>query len=422
MNSEYSPLSEVADVVDSLHKTPSYTGQGFPMVRVTDVKYGELLLEGTQKVDEQTYMEFSRRYMPKWGDIIITRVGTYGVTARVVDTEFCLGQNTAAIIPRTINSRYLYVALNSSQLRSQIESSVVGSTQKTLSLKCINALQIPRLGEFAETKIAELMGALDDRIALLRETNATLEAIVQALFKSWFVDFDPVHARARGEEPAGLAPEVAALFPDSFEESELGKVPKGWCYSTVEQSFILTMGQSPPGNTYNDTREGLPFYQGRTDFGFRFPTQRVFCTKPTRLAQTRDTLVSVRAPVGDVNMALEACALGRGVAGVRHPEGHQSFVFYSIRGLKSHFELYDGEGTVFGSINKKDFQALPVVLPTALVLQAFESSVAPLDAQIESNELRLRTLADLRDTLLPRLISGQLRLPEAEAMVREVQE
>lgn len=422
MNSEYSLLSEVADVVDSLHKTPSYTGQGFPMVRVTDVKYGELLLEGTQKVDEQTYMEFSRRYMPKWGDIIITRVGTYGVTARVVDTEFCLGQNTAAIIPRTINSRYLYVALNSSQLRSQIESSVVGSTQKTLSLKCINALQIPRLGEFAETKIAELMGALDDRIALLRETNATLEAIVQALFKSWFVDFDPVHARARGEEPAGLAPEVAALFPDSFEESELGKVPKGWCYSTVEQSFILTMGQSPPGNTYNDTGEGLPFYQGRTDFGFRFPTQRVFCTKPTRLAQTRDTLVSVRAPVGDVNMALEACALGRGVAGVRHPEGHQSFVFYSIRGLKSHFELYDGEGTVFGSINKKDFQALPVVLPTALVLQAFESSMAPLDSQVESNELRLRTLADLRDTLLPRLISGQLRLPEAEAMVREVQE
>jgi len=422
MNSEYSLLSEVADVVDSLHKTPSYTGQGFPMVRVTDVKYGELLLEGTQKVDEQTYMEFSRRYMPKWGDIIITRVGTYGVTARVVDTEFCLGQNTAAIIPRTINSRYLYVALNSSQLRSQIESSVVGSTQKTLSLKCINGLQIPRLGEFAETKIAELMGALDDRIALLRETNATLEAIVQALFKSWFVDFDPVHARARGEEPAGLAPEVAALFPDSFEESELGKVPKGWCYSTVEQSFILTMGQSPPGNTYNDTGEGLPFYQGRTDFGFRFPTQRVFCTKPTRLAQTRDTLVSVRAPVGDVNMALEACALGRGVAGVRHPEGHQSFVFYSIRGLKSHFELYDGEGTVFGSINKKDFQALPVVLPTALVLQAFESLATPLDAQVESNELRLRTLADLRDTLLPRLISGQLRLPEAEAMVREVQE
>ncbi|MNJ36940.1 hypothetical protein D3C77_317450 [compost metagenome] len=121
-------------------------------------------------------------------------------------------------------------------------------------------------------------------------------------------------------------------------------------------------------------------------------------------------------------MALEACALGRGVAGVRHPEGHQSFVFYSIRGLKSHFELYDGEGTVFGSINKKDFQALPVVLPTALVLQAFESSAAPLDSQVESNELRLRTLADLRDTLLPRLISGQLRLPEAEAMVREVQE
>lgn len=297
-----------------------------------------------------------------------------------------------------------------------------GTSNPSLSRDVFGAQLLPLPSLAKQKEIVDVLAAYDDRIALLRETNTTLEAIAQALFKSWFVDFDPVHARARGEQPAGLAPEVAALFPDSFEESELGKVPKGWCYSTVEQSFILTMGQSPPGNTYNDTREGLPFYQGRTDFGFRFPTQRVFCTKPTRLAQTRDTLVSVRAPVGDVNMALEACALGRGVAGVRHPEGHQSFVFYSIRGLKSHFELYDGEGTVFGSINKKDFQALPVVLPTALVLQAFESSVAPLDAQIESNELRLRTLADLRDTLLPRLISGQLRLPEAEAMVREVQE
>lgn len=222
----YSLLEDVAEVIDSLHKTPSYTNSGFPMVRVTDVKYGELQLDKTLKVDEATFSEFSRRYTPKPGDIVITRVGTYGVSAQVKDINFCLGQNTAAIIPKLINPRYLYAALNSSFLRGQIESSVVGSTQKTISLKCIKALKIPRLNEESESAIAELIGGIDDRIALLRETNATLEAIAQALFKSWFVDFDPVHANA-GTRPATLPPELQALFPSTFTETPQAVVPEG---------------------------------------------------------------------------------------------------------------------------------------------------------------------------------------------------
>lgn len=288
-----------------------------------------------------------------------------------------------------------------------------------LSLTDQKRLQISLPSIERQQETAEILDGIEARITLLRETNATLEAIAQALFKSWFVDFDPVRAKAEGLEPQAMDAPTAALFPDSFEESELGLVPKGWCYSTVGLSFVLTMGQSPPGDTYNETGEGLPFYQGRTDFGFRFPKQRIFCTEPTRLAGAGDTLVSVRAPVGDVNIALEACALGRGVAGLRHPEGHQSFVFYAVRCLKPHFEMYDGEGTVFGSINKKDFQSLPVVVPSAEVLSAFEAVVAPLDAAVENNEQKIRSLTQLRDTLLPRLISGQLRLPGAEQAVSE---
>ncbi|MNH35978.1 hypothetical protein D3C79_967220 [compost metagenome] len=121
-----------------------------------------------------------------------------------------------------------------------------------------------------------------------------------------------------------------------------------------------------------------------------------------------------------MNVALHPCALGRGVASVRHPEGHQSFVFYSVRILKQHFELYDGEGTVFGSINKKDFQTLPVIQPSESVLRSFESTVSPLDSAIELNEQKLRTLTKIRDTLLPRLISGQLRLPETETSVENI--
>jgi type I restriction enzyme S subunit len=298
---------------------------------------------------------------------------------------------------------YLLKQINLNNWRS-------GSGQPLINQSTLNSIEVRVPLQSEQRRIGEFVAALDDRISLLCETNATLEAIAQALFKSWFVDFDPVRAKMEGRAPEGMDEATAALFPDSFEESELGLVPRGWDVSTVGRSFTLTMGQSPPGDTYNEIGEGLPFYQGRTDFGFRFPSQRVFCTAPTRLAEIGDTLVSVRAPVGDVNVALEPCALGRGVASVRSLNGYAGFTFYSIRSLKSYFELHDGEGTVFGSINKKDFESLPVIAPDNSVVYAFEGIVSVLDDSIKNNEQKLRALSDLRDTLLPRLISGQLHL------------
>ena len=156
----------------------------------------------------------------------------------------------------------------------------------------------------------------------------------------------------------------------------------------------------------------MPFYQGRTDFGFRFPTKRIYCIAPTRFAEIGDALVSVRAPVGDVNMAIERCCIGRGVAAVRHQSGCVGYSFYTMRNLGSHFRNFDSEGTVFGSINKKDFESLPVVVPSQGVLVAFDEISKALDGSIEINEQKIRVLVEIRDTLLPRLISGQLQLPE----------
>ncbi len=313
------------------------------------------------------------------------------------------------------STRYLEYAV----LASDITSYLTGAVMPKLTQGNMNRIEVPCPPRDVQDQIVGVLGSLDDRITLLRETNATLEAIAQAIFKSWFVDFDPVRAKQEGRAPEGMDEATAALFPDSFEESALGLVPRGWRYSTVGESFVLTMGQSPPGDTYNESGDGLPFYQGRTDFGFRFPSQRVFCTAPTRLARPGDTLVSVRAPVGDVNMALEDCCLGRGVAGVRHPRGYRSFAFYATRGLRSKFDLFDSEGTVFGSINKKDFQGLPVVAPLDEVLAAFDHVATPIDQRVIENEGQIRVLIALRDTLLPRLISGQLRLPDAENAIAE---
>ncbi len=180
------------------------------------------------------------------------------------------------------------------------------------------------------------------------------------------------------------------------------------------------MGQSPPGSTYNEIGEGLPFYQGRTDFGFRFPTRRVYCTAPTRMAEPMDALISVRAPVGDVNMAAERCAIGRGVAAVRHKAGRSSFGYYAMQSLRDEFDVYESEGTLFGAIGGADFRSLHLTYPSEQVLNCFESIARPLDDQIALNERERITLAALRDILLPGLLSGEITLKTAEKTVAEV--
>ncbi|HFO1381781.1 restriction endonuclease subunit S [Pseudomonas aeruginosa] len=424
MSSEWVSFTDLLSaIVDNRGRTCPVGEAGLPLIATNCIDPNTLYprYETTRYVSDETYKTWFRGH-PKPGDILFVCKGSPGRTNWVPDpVDFCIAQDMVAVRadPQKIYPKYLFAALRSSVVQSQIDNMHVGTMIPHFKKGDFGKLKIPVLRSDAQKVIGDFYFTVSERITLLRETNATLEAIAQALFKSWFVDFDPVRAKAEGRQPEGMDATTAALFPDSFEESEMGLVPKGWSHSTVGLSFVLTMGQSPPGDTYNEVGEGLPFYQGRTDFGFRFPKQRIFCTEPTRLAGAGDTLVSVRAPVGDVNIALEACALGRGVAGLRHPEGHQSFVFYAVRCLKPHFEMYDGEGTVFGSINKKDFQSLPVVVPTTEVLSAFEVVVAPLDAAVENNEQKLRSLTQLRDTLLPRLISGQLRLPEAEALLED---
>ncbi|BAP87340.1 type I restriction-modification system, S subunit [Burkholderiales bacterium GJ-E10] len=307
------------------------------------------------------------------------------------------------------STRFLEYAI----LAADISPYLTGAVMPKLTQSNLKKLVVSCPPCDVQDAIVGVLGALDDRIDLLHQANATLESIAQTLFKSWFIDFDPVRAKAEGREPEGMDAATAALFPTEFEESALGPIPKGWRSVMVGEFFALTMGQSPPGETYNEAGDGVPFFQGRADFGFRFPTVRVYCTAPTRLANTGDVLISVRAPVGDVNVALENCAIGRGVAAVTL-DSSPSFALYSMKALRDRFAEYESHGTVFGSINKKQFEALPCVFPGNQVLAAFASIAGPLDERILMNELQLRSLARLRDTLLPRLISGKVRIPATQ--------
>jgi type I restriction enzyme S subunit len=427
---DIAPLDElVEDILDRRGVTPTKLGSDFCDAghRVISAKLMkdhrlDLSADDARYVDALTY----RRWMATSilaDDVLLTSEAPLGEVAYVHDdVDWCLGQRLFCIRTdkRKLHGRYLFYCLRGEPARPDLLARATGTTVQGIRQSELRRVGIPVLPLPEQKRIAYILGALDDKIELNRRMNATLEAMSRALFRSWFVDFDPVRQKAAGTQPVGMDAQTAALFPDSFEDSEIGEVPKGWRVGIVGDQYDITMGQSPPGHTYNESGDGLPFFQGRADFGFRYPQRRMFCTAPTRFAAPGDTLVSVRAPVGDLNMALEQCAIGRGVAAVRHKSGASGFSYYGMHALSSCFEKFEGEGTVFGSMGKKDFHGIKAVAAAERCIHAFEQVVAPQNQQIENLERQTASLAALRDTLLPKLLSGEIRVPEAEEAVDEV--
>ena len=277
--------------------------------------------------------------------------------------------------------------------------------------------------------IGELLGSLDDRITLLRETNATLEAIAQALFKSWFVDFDPVHAKAEGRQPEGMDATTAALFPDSFEESELGLVPKGWSVSRLANvCSYLNRGISPK---YLESGGVVVVNQKCVrDFSIDFtkarrhdPIQRKI---DGRSLVVGDVLVNSTG-VGTLGRVAQVLALSEPAIVDSHVTVVRAgtdlswpFLGQWMMRQQPQIEAMGEGSTGQTELSRSKLAELRLTVPSAPILSLFDDKVLPLKERIALNDSRVQILTQLRDTLLPRLISGQLRLPEAEATVEEV--
>lgn len=313
------------------------------------------------------------------GDVKITNEDCYLTNLAIsvsLNEQICL----------TVFFYYLHQLENLSILNS-------GSAQPQITIESLTkySFRIPSLED--QRRIASILSSLDRKIELNNKINADLEEMAQAIFKNWFVDFEP--------------------FKDGkFVDSELGMIPEGWKVGRLEDIAEITMGQSPAGNSLNENREGMMFYQGSSDFGFRFPSIRVFTTEPKRLAVANSVLFSVRAPVGDINVAKEECCIGRGVASIKSKYGHDSYLFYAMKSLHKLFDSFDGEGTVFGSINKKTLSAIQILLPSDGIVEQFNNIASSFDNRIRSLSDENSHLSLLRDTLLPRLMSGELEVPE----------
>ncbi|MFA5331343.1 MAG: restriction endonuclease subunit S [Methanoregula sp.] len=395
-----------------LHNS-DYVSVGTPILTVEHLGENRIIHENLPRVTEEDRQRLSR-YSIKKGDIIFSRVGSVDRRALVRDAEDgwlfsgrCLRVRPD---PEKLDSIFLSYLMGLPTFQEYVRKIAVGATMPSINTEILSGIPICYPPLPTQHAIARILGSLDDKIELNRQMNETLEAMAKAIFQSWFVDFDPVRAKAEGRQPAGMDAATAALFPGEFEEVDGREVPRGWGVEMLSESFIITMGQSPPGITYNENGEGVPFFQGRTDFGFRYPTVRVYCTVPTRFAEAGDSLVSVRAPVGDINLAQAKCCIGRGVAAVRHKTGSRSFTYYQMLSFKDIFALFESEGTVFGSIAKTDFNSIECITPPKEIVKKFEQIVFPIDQMIENNEQQSRTLAQIRDALLPRLMSGEMQM------------
>jgi type I restriction enzyme, S subunit len=367
-------------------KSSDYTSFGIPLIKIGNIQNRIVRVDpnGDFISDESIDKKISH-FVLKNNDVLIamTGQGSVGRVGRLKlnnEKQPLLNQRVGKFICDEVNLNldFLYYVLSSDKYQDYLFNTGSGSGQPNLSPELILETEVPFPSYSEQRAIASILSSLDDKIDLLHRQNKTLEALAKTLFRQWFV-----------------------------EEAD-----ESWEVGTLEDEFDFVMGQSPLGAFLNENKEGLIFYQGRTDFDFRFPKPRIYTTTATRIAKKFDTLVSVRAPVGDMNMAIEECCLGRGVAAFRykHNNAFYSYTYYKMRSLMTQIKQFEDSGTVFGSIGKDDFKKFENIIPPRKLVEEFQGKVKDIDDKIYSNTIQIRTLSQLRDTLLPKLMSGEVRV------------
>jgi type I restriction enzyme, S subunit len=403
-----STLEEVChQVTDGTHDSPKPVDEGgYPLVTGKAIKDRRVDFSVTYNISDAEHQKVIERSKPERDDILFANIGnSIGDLVRVqTDRPFSI-KNVALFKPNPskVSARYLEYFLLSEQVQGFIKGSTRGSAQPFIGLGSLRGFPVPLPPMNEQLSIGALLGALDDRITLLRETNTTLETIAQALFKSWFVDFDPVRAKAEGRQPDGMDAATAALFPDSFEESELGLVPKGWRVFRVEDLMELAYGKALKSTDRVDGQ--VPVYGSGGITGYHDQS----------LLEGPGIIVGRKGTVG--SLYWEDCPFFP-IDTVFYVKAKKplTYCYYLLRTLG--LEGMNTDGAVPG-LNRGNAYRLRAVVPPEAVLEGFDGVASRLRGRIFANAQQAQTLTQLRDILLPPLISGQLRLPEAQAMLND---
>lgn len=354
-----------------------------------------------------------------------------GSVARVPSTVELgrLTQDTVKLVPTEVlyPRNLLYWVLRTPEYRAYCRERAIGTTNLSLSREDFLAFELPHPTE-ARLNLVSLLENIESRIDLLRQTNTTLEAIAQAIFKSWFVDFDPVKAKAEGLEPVGMDAATAELFPSEFEESELGLIPKGWRVSPFSETVNILGGGTPKTSVSNYWNGDIPWFSvvDAPDNGQVFTvsteksiTEQGVANSSTKILPPWTTIISARGTVGKLALVGVPMAMNQSCYGLgSKAKGGETLVYLNAQILVSQLKRL-AHGGVFDTITRDTLNSVKVVEPPQSLIQKFDDATHTLFNRILTNVRQIRTLTELRDALLPRLISGTLRKPEVEEEFEE---
>ena len=378
----------IADLVDEIAMGPfgsnikveCFVDAGVPVLNGSNLEGFELQENSFRYVTEEKANSLGRANAHR-GDVVITHRGTLGQIVYIPETSlherYVISQSQFRIrCNDKVLPEYLvyYFHTNIGQHKLLSNASQVGVPALARPSSTFQKIDIDVPSIEDQKRIVSIIGSLQEKIKINRVINDNLEQQAKSIYASMFL-----------ENPSDE-----------------------WQQGTLSDIADITMGQSPSGSSYNEDGTGTVFFQGRAEFGFRYPTIRLYTTEPKRMARKNDVLMSVRAPVGDLNVAHEDCCIGRGLGAIHSKDNYQSFVLYTMFSLRKELDIFNGEGTVFGSINRDALNSMSIRIPPKEMLDEFEALVAPMDALILNNHDENCRLACARDNLLPRLMTGEL--------------
>lgn len=379
-----------------------YVAQGIPCIMPANMRDNRVDLSNISFISDEDAQRLSK-YLVKEGDIVYSRRGNVTLKALIRKNEAGYFCGTGCLLLRPgnlLDSDYLTYYLSTPKIQSWIISQAIGATMPNLNTGILSRIPFSGPEKSVQKKISSALRAIDDKLEINNRINAELEAMAKTLYDYWFVQFDFPDANGKPYKTSGGKME--------YNTTLKREIPAGWAVNTLSQIANITMGQSPAGESYNEDGIGTLFFQGSTDFGWLFPTPRQYTTLPARMAKKGDILLSVRAPVGDMNIANADCCIGRGLAALNSKSSSDGFLFYVMKYFKQVFDRRNAEGTTFGSMTKDDLHSLQVVCPEPGLLKRYDDIVSEYNKMIFTRSLENQDLTKLRDWLLPLLMNGQI--------------
>lgn len=444
-------LDELTElIIDCPHSTPEWTDEGVTVLRSNNIKNGRLDLSSPSFTNEDGYQDRIKRAVPTHGDLVLTREAPMGEVCLIPENlRCCLGQRMVLlrVKEKIMDSTYLLFALQSPYLKHQISwNEGTGTTVSNIRIPNIKAFKVP-VPPIAEQKsIAHILGSLDDKIELNRQMNETLEAMAQALFKSWFVDFDPVidnalvagkpipdelseRAEQRKVVQHGDNQAVRALFPDEFVlTEEMGWIPKGWAINNISSLCEkIQSGGTPRRNVSefweNGTIPWLTSGEVRQTIIIKVEnkiSESGLSNSSAKWLESGATVVAMYgATAGQVAYVDKSITTNQAVCGLIPKKGYQFFNYVTLSRAVSHFEG-QATGSAQQNINKGLIENTRVITPSSINSDSFEEHCKMIFSKWINNLHENETLSKLRDTLLPKLLSGELRIPDAAALVEDI--